>query len=262
MAPVDVARGRTTRLADGDVASPSGAAAGSVVIASPRGGGEPVRLTLDGGSFAADALPSPGLYDLSWHAGGGEARAVVERVACHYFELRELAEEAGQEDDLSGVSEARQARARAEATQIVERACGRSFTPRRGVAVLAARGRLLDLPWRDVASCELATESGREVPAELPSDCQCLLPEGLRPGVRLEASATYGLPEPPEEVRRAAVRLALYLLRRPARPDNAVGESTDYGFIRYSLAGRDGATGLVEVDAAIKAWALRGPVVA
>ena len=81
----------------------------------------------------------------------------------------------------------------------------------------------------------------------LVSDCQAVGPEG-----RATIRYRYGLTEVPERVSEAVLRLAAYYLRPSATPERATGEATDAGFIRYTLAGRDGATGLPEVDAAIE----------
>ena len=97
---------------------------------------------------------------------------------------------------------------------------------------------------------------GSPVTCELVGDCQARVDAD-----RAVVTATYGLETCPDEVRLACIAYALYRLRPDSRPSNAVGQSTDYGFVRFSLAGRDGATGLVEVDAVIKAWSRTGVTV-
>ena len=56
----------------------------------------------------------------------------------------------------------------------------------------------------------------------------------------------------PEAVSRAVLELAAYMLRPSNRPIGATGESTDAGYIHFTTAGRDGATAIPEVNAAIQ----------
>ena len=251
-----LAAGRPARAADADALSIDGAPAAATAVDALTG--ERADLALYEGSFAASALASPGLYDVEWE--GGAAR--VERVAAHMFTLAEMREAGGDEDALYDASDGPLEEARARAVQVVERACRRAFCPVAGVSgpIAPMGGGLVELPWCDVSRIVWARDaSGGRVAAVLAGDCFAVVPAGAG---SVSVAAVHGMPWAPDEVRDAALRLSLYYLRRPVRPDNAVGQSTDYGYIRFSLAGRDGTTGLPEVDAAIKAWARLGRSVA
>ena len=69
---------------------------------------------------------------------------------------------------------------------------------------------------------------------------------------------TYGAEEMPAEVSRAVLELAAYTLRPSNRPIGATGESTDAGYIHFTTAGRDGATAIPEVNAAIETFGAGG----
>ena len=142
-------------------------------------------------------------------------------------------------DDFSDVTEEEFWAARQAATETFERNARRSFVQQMGVTETFGGG-FVWLDHNDVA--EVLTPGW-----SLVSDCQAVGPEG-----RATIRYRYGLTEVPERVSEAVLRLAAYYLRPSATPERATGEATDAGFIRYTLAGRDGATGLPEVDAAIE----------
>lgn len=62
----------------------------------------------------------------------------------------------------------------------------------------------------------------------------------------------YGFDYPPTTVSQAALMLTAYALRPSNRPLGATGESSDAGYIHFTLAGRDGATNIPEVNAVIE----------
>ncbi|MGH2692325.1 MAG: hypothetical protein ACRDHM_07445 [Actinomycetota bacterium] len=65
----------------------------------------------------------------------------------------------------------------------------------------------------------------------------------------------HGYVTPPPEVSRAGMQLARHLLRSgPLENERATAVFTDVGGMRLSLAGRDGPTGLPEVDAVLARW--------
>lgn len=72
-------------------------------------------------------------------------------------------------------------------------------------------------------------------------------PRGLANNV--EGFYEHGLDDAPRVARNAGIKLAAsYLIKSPV-PDRATVESTDAGNWRVSVAGRDGPTGIPEVDA-------------
>ncbi|WP_168163947.1 hypothetical protein, partial [Olsenella sp. HMSC062G07] len=183
---------------------------------------------------------APALAAVEWRDADGSAlySTDIEVVARHYFPLSALkATDDGDDfikrsaDDLW---EARQA-----ATETFELNAERSFVPRVGYTE-TYRGGFVWLADHDVR--DLLTEGWG-----LRSDCTAQGPEG-----HAVIRYRYGLDEVPARVSGAVLALARYYLRPSVTPDRATGEATDAGFIRYTLAGKDGATGLPEVDAAIE----------
>ncbi|WP_417064472.1 hypothetical protein [Gordonibacter urolithinfaciens] len=233
-----------------------GAADGSAASAVSRVDGSEVALEVSGGSAALSAL-GPGLWDVSWEGGA----ACVDVVPWHLFALDEM-REAADPGELDGVPTARMEDARERATLKLERSCRRSFLRRTRRAKAAWRrfGGSCPLPWVDVAEVAPAPGSPAGVALELECDSACSV-RGPAPWP-VDLVATYGLAPAPADVRDAAVQLALYYLRPDSRPSNAMGESTELGYMRFSIAGRDGATGLIEVDAVIGQWERRGSMIA
>lgn len=66
----------------------------------------------------------------------------------------------------------------------------------------------------------------------------------------------FGLDQPPAEINRAALEYAFHLLFKSAlETPRATAVFGEYGGYRLSIAGRDGPTGLPNVDAALAQWA-------
>ena len=233
-----------------------GAADGSAASAVSRVDGSVSPLAVSGGKAALSALAC-GLWDVSWEGGA----ASVDVVPWHLFGLDEM-REAADPGELDGVTAAGMEDARERATLKLERSCRRSFLRRTRRAKVAWRrfGGSCPLPWVDVAEVAPAPVSPAGVALELECDSVCSV-RGPAPWP-VDVVATYGLAPAPADVRDAAVQLALYYLRPDSRPSNAMGESTELGYMRFSIAGRDGATGLIEVDAVIGQWERRGSMLA
>lgn len=131
--------------------------------------------------------------------------------------------------------------ARQVATETFEANARRSFTRRLGSTAYYG-AEFVELAHNDVR--EMMTGCMRLV-----SDCQCV-PSGPVTGVT-EIEYVYGLDHVPAPVSRAVLTLAAYILRPTNRPIGATGESTEGGYIHFTTAGRDGATDVPEVNAAI-----------
>ncbi len=78
----------------------------------------------------------------------------------------------------------------------------------------------------------------------------------------IEILYEYGLDAPPEPITDAALILAKHLLIRSPLGERATSETTELGTFRIATAGRDGATGLPEVDAILDQFGVHRPVVA
>lgn len=199
---------------------------------------------------------------VEWHMVGSDAtsrdyQTQVEFVDAHLCALADIrnynkgADTDGFDDSVRYPDEA-VFEARARASETVERATGRAFSRRVKTQVVHSASPFVVLDVPDVH--EVESDKGR---ARLLGDCQCLVNGVGLHDLPYTLTLTYGTTWTPEEVRAAVVKLAATYLRPLNRPEAATGESTDVGYISYTLAGRDGATGIPEVDAVIQRWARR-----
>lgn len=211
--------------------------------------GEGRVLALDGG-FAFPSIDAPDCVTLEWLDSEGTrlATSYALVVSRHYFSLDELRGYGDGQDEFSELPEETLWNARQAATEVFEENANRSFVHRVG-RTKDYRGRpILELRHNDVY--ELLTEGYRLV-----SDCQVepTAPKALPAWVEY----LYGLDSIPMQVSRAVLELAAYMLRPTNRPIGATGESTDAGYIHFTTAGRDGATDIPEVNAAIEQFGRR-----
>ncbi len=80
-------------------------------------------------------------------------------------------------------------------------------------------------------------------------------------GSVIEVHYAHGSDRPPAAVTRAAMVLTADRLSSSAIPSRATSQSTDLGVVRFTLAGRDGPTGIPDVDAVIEQYGRRRPIV-
>lgn len=208
--------------------------------------GEVAVLPLDGNAFDWPVFAAPDVVEVEWLASGsGDTafRNTVEVVGRHYFTLDGLRAFEGGRDDFGELPEEELWAARQAATDIFEAASHRSFVERVGrvkdfgsANILAASHDL-----RTVLTDGYAQESD----SYLRRDRVCgPFPKWVE--------YTYGAETMPAAVSAAVLELAAYMLRPSNRPIGATGESTDAGYIHFTTAGRDGATAIPEVNAAIQ----------
>lgn len=200
---------------------------------------------LQEGALAFPPIPAPDLCRVEWldDDGGLLFASSVEVASAHYFPLDALRGYGDGQDGFDELGEELLFLARAAATEVFEQAAHRSFAKRLGRTRDYGRDGLRHLAHNDVDA--LLTEG-----YALASDCQAeWLGEGERPDY---VEYTYGLGEVPAQVSRAVLELAAYMLRPTNRPVGATGESTDAGYIHFTTAGRDGATDIPEVNAAVE----------
>ena len=236
----------------------------SVASCTANIGDTALSTDIDDGVPSAYIPPqtSLGAQVLEWHLVGSDAtrrdfETQLEIVGAHLCALEDIrnynrgADTDGFDDRVRYPDELVFA-ARARATETIERATGRAFSPRVMTQPIRSTSPFVVLDVPDVHGIE--SDKGR---ARLLTDCQALV-QGI--GIQdlpATLTLTYGTTWTPEEIRAATVKLAATYLRPLNRPEAATGESTDVGYISYTLAGRDGATGLPEVDAVIQRWARR-----
>lgn len=212
----------------------------------PRFGGERVLPLVDG-AFTFPHIEAPDSVKLEWLDENETKRftSYVEVVSRHYFRLADIRCYGDGQDDFAAMSDDVLCKARQAATEVFEQGANRSFVHRIGRTKDYGRDRLLNLAHNDVY--ELLTDGYRLV-----SDCQ-IEPDGsVAQPFPVWVEYLYGADEIPAQVSRAVLELAAYMLRPSNRPVGATGESTDAGYIHFTTAGRDGATDIPEVNAAIE----------
>lgn len=224
---------------------PEGAVKGLLRLSS----GSEAELPVVDGAATIERVPAPSAGAIEWVDEGAEVlyETEIEIVARHYFPLSAL-KATDEGDDFVMNSEEELRDARQAATETFELNARRSFVQRIG-STETYHGGFVWLEHSDVR--ELMTDGWA-----LMSDCTARGPEG-----HAVIRYRYGLDEIPARVSDAVLTLARYYLRPSVTPDRATGEATEAGFIRYTLAGKDGATGLPEVDAAIEQFGRQRVVV-
>lgn len=212
----------------------------------PRFGGERV-FPLDNGAFELPHMEAPDSVKLEWLDGDGSKlfTSYVEVVSRHYFKLDDLKGYGDGQDDFGGLADETLYQARQAAAEVFEESAHRSFVRRIGRTKDYGREKLLYLAHNDVY--ELLTEGYR-----LASDCQVESDGTAARPFPVWVEYLYGSDRMPAQVSRAVLELAAYMLRPTNRPIGATGESTDAGYIHFTTAGRDGATDIPEVNAAIQ----------
>jgi hypothetical protein len=155
-------------------------------------------------------------------------------------------------------------RAREAVSERFERWCGLAFRPRGRRAVLDGTGRsLLVLPDERCLRIVSVQVDGQALTSEQLGQLR-LDPAGLLRWVsgtwpvgvdNVVVLYEHGYDPTPEPVVRAAVRYARHLLAGSPYDDRATAVFTDVGGFRLNLAGRDGPTGLPEVDAVLAEYA-------
>lgn len=211
----------------------------------PKFGDETV-LPLDGNAFDWPILTAPNSVTVEWRAPGSDDAAfksTVEVVSRHYFALDQLRGYGDGRDDFDELPEETLWAARQAATDVFEEAAHRSFVLRIGRAKDYGRDGLLAVD-HDIR--EVLTDGYCEA-----SDAQLARTKPCGPFPKW-VEYVYGAGSVPAEVSRAVLELAAYTLRPSNRPIGATGESTDAGYIHFTTAGRDGATAIPEVNAAIE----------
>ena len=212
-------------------------------------------IELDGSkTFVFPSLRTPEFVRIDWLAASGDSEAActtyAEVVSRHYFGLDELFAYDGGIDDFDKYPRDQVEAARQAATEVFEQNANRSFVARIGRTKDYGRGGLLHMRHNDIR--EITTPGYVQV-----SDCQADRVFSPEPFPRW-VEYVYGAETMPAQVSRAVLLLAVYMLRPSNRPLGATGESTDAGYIHFTTAGRDGATDIPEVNAAIEQFGRAG----
>lgn len=212
--------------------------AGAVRAVIQNGRNQSQEVEVVGGVIKLPRMVAPDYVCVEWYDETEFMfQSFLKVVSRHYFKIDEL-KQMDDSDDFSSVTDDEFLAARQAATETFETNACRSFVKQVG-STTTYTGGFVWLEHNDVS--DILTPGW-----QLASDCQAVGPKG-----RAEIRYIYGVDEMPVRVSEAVMALAAYYLRPSVTPDRATGEATEAGFIRYTLAGRDGATGLPEVDAII-----------
>lgn len=234
----------------------------------------------------AATLPKFDTYSLVWSglvdAEVQEWATDVEIVGGHHFELSELRKKdrAFQNATKYPAEALKEAREWAEDKIEGPKAAQRAFVPRGRRAVLDGSGpdyaqgyaplvysndyTGLKVPDFDVRELYSVTINGvaltAEELAEISIDDNWLYRAGGWPSgsANIRLHYAYGLDRAPRDIRRAALILAREDLVESDIPGRATATSAGDQTFRITIAGRDGVTGLPEVDAAISQWGRAG----
>lgn len=201
-----------------------------------------------GGLVLPRSFQPPAIVQAAWFADGSKdaiAYTTFEIVSRHYFELDQLKNYGDGTDDFSDKTEEQLWAVRQAATETFEQNAKRSFVHRCGSTRVYGSPSFVELDDCDVY--EIVSPST----AKLVSDCQVRVRDNYGSDIG-RISYKYGADALPYRVSIAVLDLAAYYLRADVVSSRAVGEATDAGFLRFTIAGRDGATGLPEVDSVIE----------
>ena len=199
------------------------------------------EVELADGVLAHVFTASPDLVAVTWTSGGEASyTSTVEVVERHYFELDDLKGYDGGRDGFADLDDDVLFMARQAATEVFEEAANRCFVTR--------IGRTRDWGRAETVPLHNDVQSIRTDGYGLYSASRARREHGVAPST---VEYVYGTGYVPAEVSAAVLMLAAYTLRPSNRPIGATGESTDAGYVHFTTAGRDGATAIPEVNAAI-----------
>lgn len=227
-----------------------------------------VPATLSDKTATAEVL-SPlklGHYSLRWTAEFDEQPVEqvehFELASKPFFHLADLIAF----DDTSALGDGDRSklkRARDEAEDIIERNAGVSFVTRgRRLETIGDGSNVILLPDVKCQRVVSATVDGVGIATSLLT----LKPWGELINTvgwsgRIVIHYEHGWRETPEPIKTAALILATSKANLKGVPSRAMSQNTDLGFVRFAIAGRDGYTGIPDVDAAIDQFSRVRPAV-
>ena len=186
----------------------------------------------------------------------------------HTFEIAELRAADSTLADTTDYPADKIKQARVDAEQRFERGAKVAFVHRARRVELISDGRpRLVLPDCEVAEI-IAIEVDGEAKDETDADLYVHGPEGViehptwwSAGSIVSLYYIHGIENTPEPVSRAIKTLAIEYLVPSALPARATSQSTDRGEFRINLAGKDGTTGIPEVDSVMMEFGRRRPAI-
>lgn len=233
---------------------------------------EDVPLIVEGElAYDLDAALVPELdtYTAVWtgtaDAAEQEWRTEFELVGGYLFEISDMRASRAELENTTKFPTAKLRDARVTAEQRFELGCHVAFVPRGARVELRGDGtRTLLVPIVELRRVYAVTVDGVAIDVDdlVVEPWGALVrssawPKGSRIAVHLEHG--YSAPEGP--VSEAVLELARDYVMPSNLPARATGISSDVGFMRFTLAGKDGTTGIPNVDAAIAAYGRSIPAV-
>lgn len=203
-------------------------------------------------------------------------RTHFEIVGGFFFSLAELRASRAPFADAVAYPASDLSAAREYAEEIFERECGIAFRPRGARDQLSGDGTatlmLENMEPILVVSASTTDSDGTTTAFSAPEVADVVVsPSGLatrrsmgawESGVgNIEVFYEHGMEFTPEPVRRQAIILAAEQLLTLNKPAREITVGADGGYTRYSVPGKDGATGLLTVDAVIQQFSRKGPVI-
>lgn len=194
---------------------------------------------------------------------------VVETVGGFLFGVKQLRDRDPTMFDDSGVYTDQFLRtARTAIEERLERAARRAFVPRaRRISAVVDRRGGLALPDIDIRAVTAVVVDGAAVDVadvELTgSTFGTLRPADSRwiEGDPITVAYEFGLDTPPHPVVDAAITFAREAIVKSALPARATSIATEQGTFRITVAGRDGWTGIPEVDVVLRDFGRNEPAV-
>lgn len=137
------------------------------------------------------------------------------------------------------------------ASSFAETWCGVAFRPRKDREVIRGRGSSwVPLRWGAVRGVDRVLVDGTQI-ADFEVHVSGFLRLPFATTGTVEVTYRHGYDAPPLDLARAVLLLTAAWAVRDITPSRAVAEVTDVGVFRLSTPGRDGPTGLPEVDAVL-----------
>lgn len=188
-------------------------------------------------------------YLCRWSFGAGTVLTLCEAP---YFTVDEFRAFDDGSKLSSEVTDGRIADIRSHVEGTFERAGGVAFVPRGARDAIVASGtktayRLSNPMPRRILSC---TADGSDISGSVRIRGDFLvLARPVGHGRCIDVHYEHGYAAPPDALRHNAMLFADALVGSPSVNPRATGQEMDYGYVKFSVAGKDGATGIPEVDA-------------
>jgi hypothetical protein len=219
---------------------------------------------IDGGNVVVDAalsatvadgvatvhvgsLPAFDIYEIRWSDGASDFVELVERP---YFTLAEFRAYQTGAKMSSSISDDQLSETRAQVEDVFDDSAGHPFCLRGQRETIYGNGRnTYQLSACDVSEIVSCLVDGVSVSCSLFGTMHVHLPSPVYPGSIICVHYTHGDRRPAGALKHNALVYANSLIGAPSVNPRATGMQNELGYMKFSVAGRDGATGIPEVDA-------------